>query len=612
MASAARVILGAGAAAFGGLVGFSYTNPAWTQRRFDTAKCPPLKYEDVPSRERCVRELMAHNCVEKSLDVLIIGGGCVGTGTAVDAVTRGLSVGLVDMGDYAGETSSRSTKLIHGGIRYLQKAVFQLDPMQLKLVAEALKERTVMIHQAPHLCHSLATLVPCYHTYDIGMYWMGTKVYDILAAMYGGTLEYSGFLFPYDAMRVYPKLKKTDPDNNALLGAVRYFDGQMNDARLCYSVAMTAASYGAAMVNYAKVQQMEVVTDAKGESFVRTTIEDTISKKKLEVYSKSVVNAGGPFTGEIEKLSKTGHSSVEMIPASGTHIVIDRKYCPVKHEAMVIPSNDGRVVFTIPWLGGCLLGTTDHKCVVTSNPAPPESDVEFLLKNVEPFVGPIPREDVKSVWAGIRPLAIPKSTHMKSGGTQNVVREHVIAVDEASRILNITGGKWTTYRKMAEEAVDELQRTLMKGRAEAKPCCTSELVLVGARHLDQVPSTPAANIPQDVHRHWLGNYGDRYMAVAAIAEKNTKLLARLAEDSPVVEAEVVYAAQNEHCEHVMDFIARRTRMAFVNAKDAESVVPRVAELMASTKGWSSSRRNAEITAAYAALNSFKGSTAAIQ
>ncbi|KAG5474256.1 hypothetical protein LSCM1_03035 [Leishmania martiniquensis] len=605
-ATAAKYILGAGVAAFGGVVGFSYTNPAWTQRRFDASKCPPLKYETVPTREMCVQALGKHSSATNPLDVLIIGGGCVGAGSALDAVTRGLSVGMVDMGDYAGETSSRSTKLIHGGIRYLQKAVFQVDPMQLKLVAEALRERTIMIHQAPHLCHSLPTLVPCYHAIDIGMYWCGTKMYDLLAALYGGTLEYSGFLFPYDAMKAYPKLRKTDQDNNALLGAVRYYDGQMNDARLCYSVAMTAACYGAATVNYAKVKQMEVVKDDKGDELVRTIVEDTITKKTMELYSKSIINAGGPFSGEIEKLAKSADRQLDMFPASGTHIVIDRKYCPKEREAMVVPSNDGRVVFAIPWLGGCLLGTTDHKCDVQSNPKTPQADVDFLLANIKPFVGEVPPEAVQSAWTGIRPLAVPKEQKLKSGGTQNIVREHVIAVDSRSHMLNITGGKWTTYRKMAEEAVDELQKTIMKGRANFKPCCTMDLVLVGARNLNKVASAAPSGIPEDVHEHWRSNYGDRYEEIMTVVAKDAKLMKRLAKDSPVVEAEVVYAAQREHCEHVMDFIARRTRIAFVNSAEAEQVVPRVTELMGQVKGWSGSQRNAEKAAAYSALASFKG------
>ncbi|KPI88312.1 putative Glycerol-3-phosphate dehydrogenase [Leptomonas seymouri] len=603
--TAAKYVVGGGITAFCTMVGFSYTNPAWTQRRFDPAKVPPLMHDTVPTREMCLKQLASYNTTESAMDVLVIGGGCVGTGTALDAVTRGLSVGLVDMGDYAGETSSRSTKLIHGGIRYLQKAVFQADPMQLKLVTEALRERTIMIHQAPHLCHSLPTLVPCYRSLDIFMYWWGAKLYDVLAAMYGGTLGYSHFLFPYETMKAYPKLKKTDSENHPLLGAVRYYDGQMNDARLCFTVAMTAASYGAATVNYTKVKSMTVVKDKKGDEVVCTTVEDLINKKTMEVYSKSVVNAGGPFGADIERLTKNAAPNLEMLPASGTHVIIDRKYCPREHEAMVVPSTDGRVVFTIPWLGGCLIGTTDHSCKVQSNPPTEKTDVDFLVKNVVPYVGDIPSEAVKASWTGIRPLAVLKSKAQKAGGTQNMLREYVITVDEKSRILNIVGGKWTTYRKMAEDVVNKLSHTLMKDRAEFKPCCTTDMVLVGARQLGTVPEKPLNGIPIDVHQHWRNNYGDRYHVLAEMVAQNPALLTRLDKESPVVEAEVLYAVKCEHCEKIMDFVARRTRTAFVHTAQAERIVPRVAELMGQEKGWGITQRLLEKSEAYSYLNSFK-------
>lgn len=603
--TAAKYAVGGSFAAFCTMVGFGYTNPTWTQRRFDPAKVPPLKHETIPSREMCMEQLTSYNSADNAMDVLIIGGGCVGTGTALDAVTRGLTVGLVDMGDYAGETSSRSTKLIHGGIRYLQKAVFQLDPMQLKLVAEALRERTIMVHQAPHLCQALPTLIPCYHAFDIFLYWWGTKVYDVLAAMYGGTLGYSHFLFPYDTMKAYPKLKKTDADNNPLLGSVRYYDGQMNDARLCFTVAMTAASYGAATVNYTKVKALEVVKDSKGDDIVHATVEDVINRKTAEVYSKSVVNAGGPFCAEIEHLVKGEEPNLDMFPASGTHVIIDRKFCPKEHEAMIAPSSDGRVVFAIPWLGGCLLGTTDRACKVQSNPLTDKADVDFLIENIVPFVGDVPKDAVKSFWTGIRPLATPKTHVQKDGGTQNIVREHVITVNEKSRIIDIAGGKWTTYRKMAEETVNELSRTLMKDRAEFLPCCTTDMVLVGARHLSSVPETPAPGIPEDVHYHWRKNYGDRYHALAAMVAQEPALLKRLDSDSPVVEAEVVYAVKNEHCEKIMDFVARRTRTAFVDSAQAERIVPRVAELMGQEKNWGITQRLLEKSEAYSYLHSFK-------
>ncbi|EPY29427.1 glycerol-3-phosphate dehydrogenase [Angomonas deanei] len=488
MASLFKIALAGGTVGFCGLVGFTYTNPSYTQRKFNPTKCPPFKFDHLPSRDDCVESLKSHNSPDHPLDVLVVGGGSVGSGVALDATLRGLTVGLVEMNDYASGTSSKSTKLIHGGIRYLEKAVFQLDPGQLMLVAEALRERTIMIHQAPHLCHSLPTLIPCYHPYDAGLYWIGTKVYDIIAAMFGGTLEYSGFVAPYEVLKDYPILKTTDGDNSPLLGAVRYFDGQMNDARLNYAVAMTAASYGASTVNYAKLVEMKPVTDGP-TPLVKCTIVDRKENKTFEVYTRSIVNAGGPFTGEVEKLVEKEARHVNMVPSLGTHIVIDRKYCPKTQEAMIVPSSDGRVVFAIPWQGGCLLGTTDHKCEVTELPQPSQSDVDFLVKNIEPFTGPVPSSAVLSAWSGIRPLAAPQN--IKSGATENISREHLITIDEGTRVLNIVGGKWTTYRKMSEDAVDKLCGSLLADK-KVKACVTPEVVLYGARRLESVPAAPRA------------------------------------------------------------------------------------------------------------------------
>lgn len=606
MATALKYLVGTGLAAYGSVVAFSYTDPRWTQRRFFPEKCPPLKENTAPTRDVCLARMLAHTNPENPFDVLVIGGGSVGTGVALDATTRGLNVGLVERGDYASETSSRSTKMIHGGIRYLEKAVFHLDPLQLQLLAEALRERTIMLHQAPHLCLDLPTVVPCHNIIDVGMYWVGTKMYDFIAGLYGGTIAYSGYILPSTAAQVMPQLRKDRESNPAKFGAVRYHDGQFNDARMCFQIAMTAAAYGAATLNYAKVTSMEMTKNKAGEKVVKTTVTDEVHNKKMEVYSKAVVNAGGPFSGEVEKLAEGAEGKLNVVPALGTHIVLDRRYCPSGKEAMVVPSSDDRVVFTVPWLGGCLVGTTDHKAKVESNPSPPEADVEFLLGNLEPYVGKIPRDGVKSAWAGLRPLVTPKKKK-GSDDTQNIVRQHFIAVDADHGLLDVTGGKWTTYRRIAQDAVDTLRDTLLKGKADFKPCCTPDLVLVGARQLDRVPEfIPAGGpIPPDVHRHIRATYGDHYDEIVALAMKdNMKHLKRLVEGCPVVEAEVLWASRQEHCEHVHDFVARRTRMAFVNSAQAEAAIPRVAELMAEEKRWSRSRRTAEQSQGFAAMSGF--------
>nr|CCC53308.1 putative glycerol-3-phosphate dehydrogenase, fragment [Trypanosoma vivax Y486] len=554
MSTAAKKILYASAAAFTGVVGIGYTNPRWTQRRF--GKPPiPLVHQENPTREDCMKKLENYISPENPMDVLIVGGGSVGAGTALDAVTRGLTVGLVEMNDYASGTSSRSTKLIHGGIRYLEKAVFKLDVQQLKLVAEALRERIIMIHQAPHLCRNVATMIPCYNPFDVAKFWCGVKLYDLIAIWERGTLEYAGFLTPYATMKKFPMLKHGNREGSVLFGSVQYYDGQMNDARMCLSVALTAASYGAATVNYTKVKKMEVVKNEKGEQVVKSTIHDRINEKEFIVYSKSVVNAGGPFSAQVEKLM-TDKPSIRMAPSSGTHLVIDAKYCP-KESAMVIPSNDGRVVFSVSWLDGCLVGTTDRGCEVS--------------------------EDIRPSKA-----------------------EHIISVDKDNLMLSVTGGKWTTYRKIAQDAVDSLRDTVLKGRVAFKPCVTEELQVVGAHDFAKIPTDAPADIPQEVHTHWRKQYGDRYNVLLDMVRKDPELLRRLHPEEPVVAADVVYAVKQEHCERVVDFIARRTRLSFLNAEHARAVIPEVARVMAEAKNWCRTRKNEEVAQAFASLDSFRG------
>ncbi|EAN79704.1 glycerol-3-phosphate dehydrogenase (FAD-dependent), mitochondrial [Trypanosoma equiperdum] len=595
-------ILCASAGAFVGCIGFSYTNPKWTQRRFNPKNVPPLLYQQTPSREDCLKRMEAFNSPENPMDVIIVGGGSVGAGVALDATTRGMTVGLFEMNDYASGTSSRSTKLIHGGIRYLEKAVFKLDMQQLMLVAEALRERIIMSHQAPHLCRSIPTMIPCYNPIDIAKFWCGVKLYDIIAMWERGTLEYAGYLTPYAALKKFPYLKNGTNNGKILLGAVEYYDGQMNDARLCLSAALTAASYGAATVNYAKVEKMEVVQNKMGEQVVKATVQDRINSNTLTVYGKSVVNAGGPFTARIQKLI-TDKTSVRMAPSSGTHIIIDRKYCP-RDSAMVIPSNDGRVVFSAEWLGGCLVGTTDKGCEVTEDIRPTKSDIKFLLNNVEPYVGKVSEKDVLSAWCGIRPLALPENA--EGSDTQNIVREHMVVVDKDNLMVSVVGGKWTTYRKIAQDTVDALYSSLLKGRVECKPCITEELQVIGAHELETVPEEPKISISNKVHKFWRRQYGDRYHVLADMVREDPSLLKPLHPEEPVLAADVVYSAQREHCERVVDFISRRTRLSFLNVEHAKAIIPEVAQIMATTKNWSRARKSEEVAHALAALESFHG------
>lgn len=653
---------------------FGWTNPVWTQRKFKVGENRDRLV--LRSRKENMEQLHSFISPDTPMDLLVIGGGAVGTGVALDATLRGLNVGLVEMQDYASGTSSRSTKLIHGGIRYLEKAVLKMDLSQLRLVAEALRERGIMIHQAPHLCQPLPTLLPCYDVFDLIKYYAGIKLYDLVGAYTRGTLKYSSFVSPYETLRLFPYIRTTSPTNSALLGSIAYYDGQMNDARLCLTLGMTASALGAAVTNYAQVTGIKVVLNQKDEKVVKTTVLDRISEEEFSVYSRAVVNAGGPFASQIEDLhqgvkEKKISSRPRSLPSLGTHIVVERRYCPRDYHAMVVPSSDGRVVFTIPWLGACLMGTTDIPCEVSTDPRPSPEEVQLLLDSVKPYVGTVPKEAILSSWAGIRPLVAPSLPSESAKGrknkglvtdTQSVVREHIISVDNDLMMVSVRGGKWTTYRKIAEEALDTtINHFFSNGVKKAiKPCSTEEIVLLGGREFDKVPGSPftlnsnesggsQCRLPEDIHHHLKYTYGDRYFDMIKMFEvrkpnphyntpseringrigvqNENLLLERLIEkcetaehepvkaflssnetnqsiSPPVTKGEVIWASRNEHAEHIMDVLARRTRMAFVHAKDAKEVIPKVADIMAIEKGWSKAQKKREIDLAYASIESF--------
>lgn len=608
---------------------YHYYNPDLTRPSFDDSKVPPFKYQEQPTRQDCLARLQCASSPSTALDVLVVGGGATGCGVALDAVTRGLSVGLVEANDYASGTSSRSTKLIHGGVRYLEKAILGLDKEQYKLVAEALRERAIMIHQAPHLCHTLATLLPCYDPYDLMQFWAGMKAYDIIAAWNKGTLTFSRFQLPVHCLNGFPKLRHDLKNTGSvLLGGVVYYDGQMDDARMCLSAALTAASFGAATLNHARLEACKVVTPNSSDPEVaEATVRDKISGKTFVVFAKSIVNCGGPFSDGVRKLGGDQRPSC-MVPSAGTHITLPQAYCP-KESAMLIPSDDGRVVFSIPWLGSCIVGTTDNKTEVTESPRGTKSDVKFLLNSLEPYLGRIPMSQVTSVWCGIRPLARPlqaASNSASAGGatettssTQDIIREHSIDVDPTHRMVSVTGGKWTTYRKMAQDTVDALLASRLMGGAKCGPCVTEHLRLVGAtsgKAPDEVQAALATSevdaLPEAVLHRWVSGFGDRATLVAreartlSASKKKQKLAATvpLAAAQAITPAEIRYCALYEHCETVSDYLERRSRLAFLNATEAVNVVEAVADVMGDTLGWSSAVKKQRAQDALSSLQQY--------
>lgn len=590
----------------------AYTAPA-RPTAADRAALAHGGLEAAPSRAEQLAKLKAAGSKDTQLDIFIVGGGATGAASALDATLRDLHVGLVERDDFASGTSSRSTKLIHGGVRYLEKAFFQLDPGQLKLVFEALHERAVMLKQAPHLTHPLPTLLPCYKLWEVPFYWFGLKAYDLVAAAGNGLLYVSKFVSAHEALRQFPTLSKTS-GGQKLRGSIMYYDGQMDDARFNVSVAVTSAMYGAAIANHTEVVDL-LREDGR---VVGAKCRDVFTGDEFDVYAKVVINATGPFTDGIRRMENEKVNPM-IVPSAGVHITLPDYYSPEGMGLIVPKTKDGRVVFMLPWLGRTIAGTTDSSTEITALPKPHTDEVAFILDALSDYLRiEVRSSDVQSAWSGIRPLAV--NPDAKAGNTQNILREHAVHVSP-EKVVTITGGKWTTQRAMGEAAVD-MAIEIGGLKDKATRCKTPFVQLVGAHKWDESyftfltqryemagnkpgSSTTAIARPQlDVEcaKHLARAYGDQAYKVAEIAEKG--LGSRLVEGYPFIEAEIVYCIENEYCLTAMDFLARRTRLVFLDSKGAVAALPHVVNVMSKHLNWSKGRAKKELEDAAVMIETF--------
>lgn len=564
----------------------------------------------VPSRAVQESALIGSSAANP-LDILVIGGGATGCGVALDATTRGLRVGLVERDDFSSGTSSRSTKLIHGGVRYLEKAVFSFDYGQLKLVFHALEERKQVIENAPHLCHALPCMTPCFDWFEVVYYWAGLKLYDLVAGP--RLLHLSRYYSAQESVGLFPTLTRKGKDRS-LKGTVVYYDGQMNDSRLNVGLACTAALAGAAVLNHAEV--ISFIKDEGTERIIGARIRDNLSGKEFDTYAKVVVNAGGPFCDSIRKLADKD-AQIMICPSSGVHIVLPDYYSPEGMGLIVPKTKDGRVVFMLPWLGRTVAGTTDSNTSITMLPEPHEDEIQFILDAICDYLNvKVRRSDVLSAWSGIRPLAMDP----KAKNTESISRDHVVCEDYPG-LVTITGGKWTTYRSMAEDAVDV---AIKSGKlSPTNGSVTKNLQLVGGEGWDPASFTVLAQqyirmkkshggkvvpgvMDTAAAKHLSHAYGTLAQRVATIAQ-NENLGKRLAHGYPFLEAEVAYCARNEYCESAIDFIARRSRLAFLDTDAASRALPRIIDILAIEHNWDKSRRKQELQQAKDFLETFKSS-----
>ncbi|MFO1518348.1 MAG: FAD-dependent oxidoreductase [bacterium] len=521
-------------------------------------------------REESIKQLK-----EQSFDLLVIGGGATGAGIALDAATRGLKVALIEKDDFASGTSSKSTKLIHGGVRYLEQAVKKLDRVQLNLVRDALHERATLLKIAPHLTRPLAILTPLYKWYEGPYYRIGLKMYDWLAGR--TNLIPSRWMKREEALQKFPMLKK-----EGLRGGVVYADGQFDDARMNVSIALTAAEEGAVVINHMEVLALQ----KKFDKISGAIVKDRLGNGEFSVQAKVVINATGPFVDSIRKMDDPQCAPL-LTASSGVHIVLDPRFCPPDTGLLIPKTDDGRVLFVLPWLGHTLVGTTDNPAKIETDPKPSEEDILYILHHIKKYLGiSMKREEVLSAWSGLRPLV----SDPKAADTARLSRDHIVQISP-SGLLTITGGKWTTYRKMALDAVNE---AIGVGKLSARSSRTHLLPLVGAARFSPLEAEELEKkfgIPPDVAHHLARSYGDRASKVAQIAKEGTP--GRLAPHHPFLEAEVVYGVREEKAETVTDVLARRTRLAFLDQAAALKVLPRVVELMGNELKWEPKRREQE-------------------
>lgn len=497
-------------------------------------------------------DLMSDLAKPAQYDIAVVGGGATGLGVALDAAVRGLRVVLIDSHDFAKGTSSRSTKLVHGGVRYLAQG-------NIALVQEALQERMRILNNAPYLAQPQTFVMPTYHWWEAPFYGIGLKMYDALAGRAG--LGKTELLSRAETLKYLPTLQP-----RGLKWGVKYWDGQFNDARLALALARTAAACGALMINYCRAKEL-TYDNGKVSGLV---CEDHLTGNVYEVRSPCVVNATGVWVDELRQKDglavpgHLGHATPAMVaPSQGVHMVVDRAFLGSDAALMVPKTADGRVLFAVPWLGKVILGTTDTpRNDLAREPLPFEEEIEFILKESARYLRKAPtRRDIKSVWVGLRPLVKPPED--EGSNTKGLSREHTILVSR-SGMVTVTGGKWTTYRAMAEDVLGKCAQHGLIGHT--RPGLTRKLLLLGSggavadvRPLSEAPG-------------W-HSYGAEQSFIRALPGADQELC------SGFTEAMVRFGARYEYAVTVEDILARRSRLLFLDARLASELAMRVGEIM---------------------------------
>jgi glycerol-3-phosphate dehydrogenase len=513
-------------------------------------------------RAELLAQLTAQESRNASYDIVIVGGGATGLGVALDAALRGFSVLLIEAHDFAKGTSSRATKLVHGGVRYLAQG-------NITLVKEALRERMTLLNNAPHLSQRLPFVMPSYNALDIPFYGIGLTLYDALAGKAG--LGKTECLNAENTLKHLPTLKH-NTHQRCLKGGVKYWDGQFDDARLALALARSAARAGALLLNYCKATRL-IHTQGKISGL---ECQDQETHQTYTVQAKCIINATGVWVDALRQQDQQSLNP-DQIPApivtasQGVHIVVGRRFLPSNHALLIPKTIDGRVLFAVPWLGATILGTTDApRNDLPIEPMAFKEEVDFILRECANYLSCPPTvADIQSIWAGLRPLVKP--AHTKNSSTQAISRSHTVLLSD-SGLVTVTGGKWTTYRAIAEDVLEQcFDRGLLSKRAGG---ITHNHRLVGGEQGDK--NTHSLSDAQGLH-----SYGSEQHIVANMIGGR-----QLVDDAypSLTEGMVRFAAQFEYARTVEDILARRSRLLFLDAALAKKIAPKVAVILHAETG----------------------------
>jgi glycerol-3-phosphate dehydrogenase len=513
----------------------------------------------------------------KSFDVCVIGGGATGSGCALDSQLRGLSTVLIEASDFASATSSASTKMVHGGVRYLEEAFRDLDPAEYRVVKRALHERIHMLKNAPFLTRAREFITPCYSRFDFAYYEAGLKLYDWIAG--SASLAPSHFVSREETLR---RLSKLNPQN--LAGAVAYTDGQFDDARYNITLVESFAAAGGVPLNYMRVTAFEKRVDGKLAAVI---VQDRLGEQSFVIRARAFVNATGPFADSVRSMANL-FLKARMRLSKGVHILLPLDVLS-SEEAMLIPkTDDGRVLFAIPWMGRVLVGTTEQEVAASDDLSLTRDEVEYLLRHLNRYLAePVSASQVIGGFAGARPLLSAGD----SLDTKKLARDHEVELDSQSGLVSILGGKWTTYRAMAQDTIDVVQKIL---GGDPTPCSTLNHPLVGSDgYSADYWKTLITNfgVPEPTARHLTEKYGTRATQLLALISKDSDLGEPLVKGLAPLRAEVAFAARFELAMTIEDVLARRIGLQFYGWSEAIAAAPPTAHLLSRELGWSEADRN---------------------